>query len=606
MGLVDRLKGRAPYGQSQSLINPSREKRQSEPSLLLNSQPLKWQPAPQFTMSDVTIQALHKLNNELPNGEVVFRGTTEYEAVVWIGNLLYRMISPLAIVVVKSVEEIQKTISCAKAHNLQVTVKNGGHSYAAYCLNQDGIVLDLTLLRKVIINTENMTVTMQGGAIWKDVYAKLAECDPTNLVVGGQCPTVGVSGFTLGGGLSPFSRSYGLGVDSVLEMTVVTASGEIVTVKHTDTDEEKKDLFWALRGGGGGNFGVTVSIVSRLHKLRDAKGAVVCGSLSWQISRPEKRRDFLKMMDEFNKTEWPPQLSVDALWRSDNGGDLVGDMTILFNGPMAECLPLIAPLLACAPDVNLREMKWMDWIQMEMQTGFGIRSKVYHHHTSFIFPRGAINDDFVNTVLTLLEEAKAILSNKELFPGLADGDGSSRHGVHFLWDHIGGETAKKAPTDTAFFWREGEYAANIKFSWSHPSQTEVMRRFEQKCKSKLARYTVRGKAAYLNYIDDTQANWQEAYYGDNYARLVDIKKKWDPDNFWRFHQSIGSEGQYVVTDLEKETRELAVRAAPTGDEIPKRWQDFSVKNPLTIQSAGGDVNNILLANLVTRKEEGNV
>ncbi|KXX80636.1 putative FAD-linked oxidoreductase YvdP [Madurella mycetomatis] len=539
-------------------------------------------------MSEVTIQALHELNNELQNGEVVFRGTTEYEAAVWIGNLLYRMISPLAIVVVKSVEEIQKTISFAKAHELQLTVKNGGHSYAAYCLNKDGIVLDISLLRKVTIDTENMTVTMQGGAIWKD------------------CPTVGVSGFTLGGGLSPFSRSYGLGVDSVLEMTIVTASGDIVTVKHNDTDQDKKDLFWALRGGGGGNFGVTVSIVSKLHKLRDRQGAVVCGSLSWQISRPEKRRDFLRMMEAFNKTEWPPELSVDALWRSDNGGDLVGDMTILYNGPMAGCLPLIAPLLACAPDINLREMKWMDWIQMEMQTGFGIRSKIYHHHSSFIFPHGAINDGFVNTVLTLLEEAKKILSDRTLFPGLADGDGSSRHGVHFLWDHMGGETATKSPTDTAFFWRKGEYAANIKFSWSHPSQTEVMMRFEQKCKHMLSPYTVQGKAAYLNYIDDTQANWQESYYGDNYKRLVDIKKKWDPGCFWRFHQSIGSEGQYVVADLETETRELAVSGVPADGGIPKRWREFSVKNPLTIQSAGGDVNNILLANLVTRREEGNI
>ena len=95
----------------------------------------------------------------------------------------------------------------AKRFNLHPTIKNGAHSYAAYCLNQGGIVLDLSALRKVTIDMKNMTVTIQGGAVWKDVYAKLAELDPTKLVIGGQCPTVGVSGFTLGGGLSPFSRS---------------------------------------------------------------------------------------------------------------------------------------------------------------------------------------------------------------------------------------------------------------------------------------------------------------------------------------------------------------------------------------------------------------
>jgi hypothetical protein len=298
-------------------------------------------------MPDVSTTAFKALDDQLPDGEVFVRGMAEYEAAVSIGNLLYRMISPQAIVLVKSVDEVQKTVRFTAAQNLHLTIKNGGHSYAAYCLNQGGIVLDLSYMRKVIIDPEQKTVSIQGGAIWKDVYSRLAELNPRKLVVGGQCPTVGVSGFTLGGGLSPFSRSYGLGVDSLLSMKLVTAEGNVVTVGPNESDPDRRDLFWAIRGGGGGNFGVTVEIVSKLHELNDPQGLVVCGNLSWKLSRREK--EFKDMMKVFNETRWKPELSVDALWHSDNGQDLVGDMTILFNGPMSDCLKEIAPLARFRP-----------------------------------------------------------------------------------------------------------------------------------------------------------------------------------------------------------------------------------------------------------------
>jgi len=269
----------------------------------------------------------------------------EYEAVISTGDLLYRMISPQAIVLIKLVFEVQKTVRFAAANKLHLTIRNNGHSYAAYRLNQGGIVLDLSYMRKVIIDPEEKTVTIQGGAIWKDVYSRLAELNQRKLVIGGQCPTVGVSGFTLGGGLSPFSRSYGLGVDSLLKMKLVTADGNVVTVEPNESDPDKRDLFWAVRGGDGGNFGVTVEIVSKPHDLEDPQGLVVCGNLSWKLSRREE--EFKRMMAVFN----------DTLWHSDNRQDLVGDMTILSNGAMSGCLKEIAPLLKFAPDINLREMK---------------------------------------------------------------------------------------------------------------------------------------------------------------------------------------------------------------------------------------------------------
>ncbi|KAK4163930.1 putative FAD-linked oxidoreductase YvdP [Cladorrhinum sp. PSN259] len=544
-------------------------------------------------MADISATPFNVLNDQLPDGEVFIQGMAEYEAAISTGNLLYRMISPKAVVQVRSVEEVQATVRFAAQNNYHLTVKNGGHSYAAYCLNEGGIVLDLSCMHKVKIDLKQNTVTVQGGAIWKDVYSRLAELDPRKLVVGGQCPTVGVSGFTLGGGLSPFSRSYGLGIDSLLSMTLVTASGEVVTVGPNESDPDKKDLFWAVRGGGGGNFGVTVEIVSRLHDLNDKHGLVVCGNLGWNLSRSSER--FKDMMRKFNEVEWPPELSIDALWHSDNGKDLVGEMTVLFNGPMSRCLDVIRPLLDFSPDINLREMKWMDWVNLEMQGGFGTTSKIYHHHVSFIFGHGAITPEFVRDVLYLLDEAKKLLSDKTVFPVLAD-DGCSKTAVHFLWDHMGGKTSQVKANDTAFFWRKGEYVANIKLSWSHPSQSSRMAEFEDMCKQVLGRYALDKVAAYVNYIDDTQKNWHEAYYGENYSRLVDIKNTWDPDNFWRFPQSIGRR-----LDDDTPARRHVAQVAFMHRAIPDRWDEFSVKNPEAIASAGNDIQRTLAANLATRQ-----
>jgi len=536
------------------------------------------------------------LNALLPYGEVYLPGTIEYEAAIAIGNLLYRAITPQAVASVRTFEEVQTTITFSKKHKLHLTVKNGGHSYAAYCLNQGGIVLDMSALRKVTVDWDKMTATIQGGAQWKDVYAKLSEHDPTTLVIGGQCPTVGVSGFTLGGGLSPFSRSYGLGIDSLLDMTLVTADGKLVTVGRRDTAEANRDLFWALRGGGGGNFGATVEFTSKLHKLRDPAGVVVCGNLTWKLSRHEDK--FLAMMEVFNKQVWPDTLAVDAYWHADAGQDLVAEMTVLFNGPMSECLGVIEPMTRFAPDINIREMKWMDWVQQEMQSGFGIKSKIYHHHISFIFGRESMTKELVTDVLTLLKLAQELLTNKSVFPVLADSEGCSPSSVHFLWDHFGGRVRNVRAEDTAFFWRDGEYAANIKMTWSHPSQTKAMVDFEQKCKQQLTKYTTRG-AAYLNYIDDTEANWQTAYYGDNYERLKRIKAHWDPKRFWWFPQAIGEGGPRYGVHAGDESDTTAMQE----NQIPERWAEFSIKDPLEIDEAGDDVQSVLRANLAIREKQ---
>nr|WCO08188.1 RNase T2 protein [Pestalotiopsis microspora] len=457
-------------------------------------------------------------------------GTIEYSRAVFIGNLNYRMTMPAIIVVARTVEDVQATVVFARQNGVRLTVKNGGHSYMGYCLNEGGIVLDLEKLNGCSIDTDEMTITMEGGCIWKDVYYKLLQNCPENIIIGGQCPTVGVSGFTLGGGLSPFSRSYGLGCDNVIEMTIVTADGELVTVSAEDTDEKKRDLFWALRGGGGGNFGITVEFKSKIHRLQDSRGRVVCGSLQWDLTNDEQKQDFDHMMHAFNTTSWPDELCIDALWNYDAAGNLQGGLTVIFNGTAKKAYDVLRPLLEYGPTSNtLKQMHWTDWVHQA--EGWDPKSEVYHHHASFIFAEGAITPEVNQKISNLVKEAASHLNIK-------NGTQLNAPKCHVLWDHVGGATERVEATDTPYFWRKGHYVSTVKAQWTDPAKSEEAMEFIAKCKKELLPYAIEHKAAYLNYIDGTVGNWEEAYYGHNYPRLQKVKSDWDPDNFFWNMQSV--------------------------------------------------------------------
>ncbi|KAF4995786.1 hypothetical protein FGRMN_4909 [Fusarium graminum] len=467
------------------------------------------------------------LKEILSEDQVLLPGTEAYSKAIFIGNLNYRYTTPAVVLQARSSEDVKSAIAFAKTNGVRLTVKNGGHSYMGYCLNEGGIVLDLSQMRGCYVDYSKMTVEMQGGLIWKDVYYKYLK-DKRNIVIGGQCPTVGVSGFTLGAGLSPFSRSYGLGCDNLLSMTVITAKGEEVIVSKEDKDEKKRNLFWALCGGGGGNFGVTVAFTSRMHKLRDQEGKVVCGQLLWNL--PQQQEAFDKVMQCFNTNKCPPELTIDALWSHGKNKQFTGGMTVIYNGCMENANAVLEDILAQKPLGNsLAEMRWTDWVHQA--EGWDPMSAVYHHHASFIFAEGAITPDLTALVAGLVREAATVV-------GITDANNTNDPKCHFLWDHIGAKTEEVPAEATAFFWRQGHYVATIKVQWTDDTKYHQIMEFVAKCQSKLLPFAIDQKAAYINYIDGTVHDWQEAYYGKNYSRLQKIKTEWDPENFFHNAQSI--------------------------------------------------------------------
>ncbi|PON26705.1 hypothetical protein TGAM01_v204206 [Trichoderma gamsii] len=201
-------------------------------------------------------------------------GQAEYDRAIATSNRLFRFSRPDCVVQPETAKHVQAIVREAASKNIDLTIKCNGHSYAGHSTAMKGVSLDLRRMRSVNLDMNSNVVTMDAGCQWGRVYETLISGRHNGYIInGGRCPTVGVSGFILGGGLGPFTRSFGMGCDTLAEATVVTADGELVTVKETDDRNSKKGkLFWALQGAGGGNFGVVVQMKLKVQNYKTLKG----------------------------------------------------------------------------------------------------------------------------------------------------------------------------------------------------------------------------------------------------------------------------------------------------------------------------------------------
>ncbi|KAF8330348.1 uncharacterized protein EI90DRAFT_3016795 [Cantharellus anzutake] len=472
---------------------------------------------------------IYELTEMLPYGEVLLPYSKDYDRAITIDNDCFTTwLKPCAVVLPRNAEELAQIVNFARDKRIILTIKSGGHSTGGYCLNDRGIVVDLSAMKNVRINEQSTEITMQAGCVWDDVYALLRGKDSANMVVGGLCPTVGVSGFTLAGGASPFSRSYGLGIDNVLEMTVVTAAGEVVTVRPDDADPLQQDLFWGLCGGGGGNFGIVTEFKSRVHRLSSPNGLCTFGTLTWFLGDIESRLRFLAMMRLFDELapSWPDELCMEAVWVYDEAPprprQLIGQLHVFYNGRKESCSGLIAPLLAFDPTAWWPvEMSWREWVDRQESDPAG--SKGYPRYSSFIFD--SIRRGLVESIMDMMDYAEKLLA----------GDGGY---ARFMWAHIGGATARVGSSDTPFPWRNGLYVSRLTLRWGSSSMEQSVQDFTDRCRRNLSPFALKEKAAYLNFIDASLNDWAEACYDTNYPRLQTVKAEWDPADFFKSPLSI--------------------------------------------------------------------
>ncbi|OJD32503.1 berberine family protein [Diplodia corticola] len=508
--------------------------KQHEPSTatvnLLDTVPLPSTRTTPATVQD-TITSLQSSN--IP---VFTPGHSEYERRTARPNLLFRATRPDCVAQPTSAAHVATTISLAKSARVPVTIQCAFHSWAGFSTASRGIVLDVSKLNAVDLDAAARTVTVGAGCRWEDVYRAL----PAGLVVtGARAPTVGVSGFTLGGGLGPFTRRFGLGSDALLEATVVTADGALVTVgENDDPASDAGRLFWALRGAGAGNFGVLVRVKLRVQELQGED--VVGGRVQWSI--PSEDEGVVAAMNKVYSAEWPSGMTVDSTWMCDlrqTGGDQVRLVASFdgskdeFDGVVDSCVeqPELANGLKqrCLPQKSSRflnetlEAQWSEEIER-----FLPENKSYSVNSSFAFGNDSKNVEQITAIIR--EEMKNFRSR---FSG-------EQAEFSVTWMHAGGKAAEKNPTDTAFFWREAAYHTYLTVVWEDKRMEKDMRDFLETVKDRLRSFSLEKKAAYVNFPDGKLASepYEEAYYGDNSNELRRVKQIWDKDNFFNWSQGV--------------------------------------------------------------------
>jgi FAD/FMN-containing dehydrogenase len=406
------------------------------------------------------------------------------------------------------VADVIAAVGAARERGLTLAVRGGGHNAAGLGVWDDALVVDLSAMRAVHVDPQERTVRVEGGATWGDVDHAT---HPFGLAVpSGFVSTTGVGGLTLGGGIGYLSRQFGLTVDSLLAVDVVLADGTLVTADA----QRHPDLFWAVRGGGG-NFGVVTSFVFRGHPVHDVVGGPMLFDLDRAAVVMRAWDSFLADAPEsldgwFGFISVPP---VDA-FPAELHGRTVCAIVWCFTGPADEADALLAPMRALEPTVD----------------GVGpLPFPVLQSVFDALFPKGLQwywRADFVDE---LTDEAIAVhLEHARRLP-------TPQSTMHLY--PIDGAAGRVGRNETAFSHRQARYAQVIVGVDPDPANLDAIRSWARQYHDALHPFSAGG--GYVNMLmDDEGADRVEASYRDNFPRLVEVKRRYDPANLFRVNANI--------------------------------------------------------------------
>jgi FAD/FMN-containing dehydrogenase len=419
---------------------------------------------------------------------------------------------PRAIVYCQSAEDVEKTIRWAHKHAIHLVPRGGGHSYAGYSTTSSGVVVDLSRMHR--IRVRNGIATVGAGARLIDVYAPLAGHGLT--VPAGSCPTVGIGGLAQGGGIGYAGREFGLTCDNVVGISLVTAEGRLLDCNA----DENSDLFWACRGGGGGNFGIATRFHLRTHQIDDVSYYQVVWPWSdaaravhaWQSFAPHAPPRLFSTL--YLATSTPRGSGTQPFISS--GGQFFGSET--------ELRSLIAPLTSTGTPTHVTAgtLSYLDAIMRWAGCDPLAQCHVVGHHSfkgKSDYVDVPLPNAGINTLLAGLEASQASIT---------------LGGAALFFDAYGGAINRVHPAATAFVHRNALFSIQYFSSWAGNGLADLQ--WIRNLYAAMRPYV--SGFAYQNYIDPDLKHWQHAYYGANLRRLADIKRKHDPHGFFHFAQGI--------------------------------------------------------------------
>jgi len=448
-----------------------------------------------MTTSQSSSRSVFKDLASLLTGQLVFPEVAAYEQVrqLWNGGIQTR---PAAIVRCANAQDVAHTIRWARAHGLALSVRGGGHDYAGRALCEGGVVIDCSPMRAVTIDPAARTARAQGGATAGDLI-NAARQDRLATTTG-TVSTVGMAGLTLGGGYGPLMGTYGLVADNLLSAQVVAADGDLVTASAT----EHADLYWGLRGGGG-NFGVVVSLEYRLHPVTQ----VLAGLLLYPLDQASA---VLRFHGEFIATA-PDELTVQSGFLQMPDGPPALFLSPVYCGPLAEGERALAPLRAFGKPLA-------DQIQPITYDALITALDAFFPKGRHYFIRTQSLDHLRSeTIEVLVERARRLSSPLSAFS------------IH----HFHGAASRVAASETAFALRQDHLMVEIVAGWEPQSPEEDQQHvtWAEEASAALAPYALSG--GYINLLDVGEQERIPPAFGPNYARLLELKRTYDPDDVFR-------------------------------------------------------------------------
>jgi FAD/FMN-containing dehydrogenase len=399
-------------------------------------------------------------------------------------------------------------VNFARDQGLDLSVRGGGHSAPGFGTNDDGVVIDLSLMRTVYVDPEARTARAGGGATWGDFnYATHAFRLATT---GGIVSTTGVAGLTLGGGIGYLTRGYGLSLDNLLSVDVVTADGQY----RRASKDENADLFWGLRGGGG-NFGVATSLEFQLHPVNDVYVGIFFYELDQAADLLRFFREFIPDAPEaygaFPAFQVAPPLPFIP---EDRHGDTFCAAIVHWAGPLEEGETAMAPFRDLAPRVG----------EMVGPMPYPALNAAFDG----LFPKGMRSywkGAYVNELTDAAIEQHLIHGPK--VPGVS----ATMHRYP-----INGAAGRVASDETAFAYRNATFAPVFVAAWQDPAEDQERIKWVRDYYQAIAPHSEAG--GYINFMSDDDQSRIQDNYRDNYNRLVEVKRVFDPDNLFHHNQNI--------------------------------------------------------------------
>lgn len=397
--------------------------------------------------------------------------------------------------------DIQDAVRLARSSGLEISVRGGGHNVAGRAVSEGGLMIDLTPMRGIHVDPAAQTARAQGGVLWSELNR---EAHAHGLAVtGGAISSTGIAGFTLGGGLGWLMAKHGLGADNLIGVELVTADGEVLNV----ADDTHPDLMWALRGGGG-NFGIAASLVYRLHPLTMVTGGLIAHPIDAAGDMLRFYRDAVAGCSD--------DLTVFAavVHAPDGSGMKLAAMVVFHTGDPAQAEIDIAP--------------FKNWGSPAVVDVGPMPYPVMNTLLDAAYPKGALNywlssfttgmpDGLIDTIVERFASVPSPMTA-------------------ILLEHFHGAVTRVGPTDTAVPHRDEGWNLLLPSEWMDPAETEANIAWTKDSFAALSEHF--GGGRWLNYLGDDQDDAIGAAYGPNYDRLVEVKRRYDPQNVFHLNHNI--------------------------------------------------------------------